>query len=113
MKNAIKTLNDQILATLVSEAAYVGHGLEANPSLVFRGATVYDVIAALNEDIEVRLGSYRTSECAHRHGKEFCQRVFEACDAAGIELEDGAIGFQCVPRRVYEGTVSPEQAEQA
>ena len=109
-KNAIPTLNDETLAALIGEAAYVGHGLEANHALVTRGGTVYDVVASLGEGIDVRLGSYRTRECADRHGKEFCLRVFEACDGAGIELEDEAIGFQCVPRRVYQGTLAPEAA---
>lgn len=107
-KNAIQTLDDETLATLIGEAAYVGHGLEANPALVLRGSTVFDVVASLADDIEVRLGSYRSRSAADRHGVEFCGRVFEACDGAGIELDDEAIGFQVLPRRVYEGTRAPE-----
>lgn len=114
-KNALKTLDIETLGTLIHESQYVGTGLEANVALVTRGGTVYDVVASLHgagaadeDGIEVRVGSYRTKECADRHGKEFCQRVFEACDGAGLELDDEAIGFQVLPRRVYEGTQAPE-----
>lgn len=105
-KISLANLTELELSELIDVASYVGTGLEANLALVARGGTVYDVIAVLGDGcgVEVRVGSYRTRECADRHGKEFCQRLFEACDQAHVQIADDGIGFQTLPYRVYSGT---------